>query len=81
MGPQIDYQSATPSVAHHRCMPTSDLEENNPSSFHLLLSSQLTTLFRDLGVQALGTSAENATAGHVGGLRVAFGLPEGRTGG
>ena len=25
--------------------------------------------------------AENATAGHVGGLRVAFGLPEGCTGG
>ena len=28
-----------------------------------------------------GTNAENATAGHVGGLRVTFGLPVGCTGG
>ena len=27
------------------------------------------------------TNAENATAGHVGGLRVTFGLPGGATGG
>ena len=70
-GTKIEYQTTKPSGAHHGTTPWSDLGASDPLSFHLLLDPQVYAVFGDLSIWLLRTSAENATAGHVGGLRVA----------
>ena len=80
-GTRKEYQTAKPSGAHHGTTSPSGLRDPGPPSFHLLLSSYVYAGFGDLSTWVVGSNAKNATAGHVGGLRVASGSPGGPTGG